>query len=231
MLATDYLTPLRGFARKATLDSIIEGRFAPGSRLRDQVIAEELQISRTPVREALASLSDEGFVESLPNKGYRVPLLTRREPRELYPLIWTLEIHSLEVIAAFPSDRLSELRRLNKEFSSTEEPLNRIGLDDEWHRTLLGECPNAHLHRLLMNLKTKARRYEVRFLAEDALFSVSISQHERVVDCLEEGDRPGAANELKSNWETTLNQLLERIPEAAGGPSDFRSASSERGSG
>ncbi|MBI2553066.1 MAG: GntR family transcriptional regulator, partial [Candidatus Rokubacteria bacterium] len=73
-------------ATQALRDAILSGRFPAGARLRQTDLAAQLAISRTPIREALGRLQQEGLIELLPGGGVRVALLDLTEAAELYDL-------------------------------------------------------------------------------------------------------------------------------------------------
>ena len=81
-------------------EAIIEGRIAPGTRLREQALADEFDVSRVPLREAIPQLEAEGFVRTLPRRGTVVTHLTMRDIHDLFDIR-----ESLEALAA----RLAEL--------------------------------------------------------------------------------------------------------------------------
>ncbi len=74
---------LRDDVYRRLRDAIVDGTFAPGEQLRDGELAEWLGVSRTPVREALVRLEQEGFVTITPRRGVRVRELTRRDVLEV----------------------------------------------------------------------------------------------------------------------------------------------------
>lgn len=205
--------PLRDQVREVLLGRLTDGSIAPGTRLRDQAIAEELGVSRTPVREALASLVEEGLVRAIPNRGFRVPPFVRRVPLEVYPLIWTLETFALEEIPHFTPDRIEALRELNRRLADQSSPLERLRLDDAWHQTLLEPCDNEQLRTVLGSFKQQVRRYEVTFLRDAGRAALSIDDHETIAAALERGDRPEASEALRRNWSFTMDTILAWLPD------------------
>jgi DNA-binding GntR family transcriptional regulator len=195
------------------IDRLVDGSFPPGSRLRDQAIAEEFGISRTPVREALTSLVDEGLVTAVPNRGFRAPPLAPSEPREVYPLIWTLEIYGLEASPGFEPIDLRKLRRLNERLAGQASSRDRLRLDDAWHTALLSGCGNERLLSILEGLKRQVRRYETAFLRDAERTALSIKEHEAVIRALERADRASAASALRRNWSTTMETILSWLSE------------------
>jgi DNA-binding GntR family transcriptional regulator len=91
-IAGEGTTSMSQVAAHAIRESIIEGRYPPGSRLRERDLSESLQMSRIPIREALRQLDVEGFVTTSPNRGAIVTQLTLRDIVELFDLRLSLEV-------------------------------------------------------------------------------------------------------------------------------------------
>ena len=95
---------------------IVEGRIAPGAKLNERVLAEQLQVSRTPLREAIKLLAAEGLVELLPNRGAVAVKLTEPDVADTFEVIAGLEGQSGELAAQRISDaELAEIRALHYE--------------------------------------------------------------------------------------------------------------------
>ncbi|MYT34441.1 MULTISPECIES: GntR family transcriptional regulator [unclassified Streptomyces] len=95
---------LREQIREHILEGIVSGRWQPGERIVERRIAVELEVSQTPVREALRELESLQLIESAPNKGVRVRNLTADDLKESYPVRAGLE----QVAAELAADRLAE---------------------------------------------------------------------------------------------------------------------------
>src|SRR5687767_4279496 len=127
-------SPLRTDVHRAILERILDAQYAPGAKMRDVAIAEELNVSRTPVREALMRLEAEGLVESSLNRGFSVKPLTRREVEEVYPLISSLESTALRTGGPIGHDALERLEALALAMRAARAPAVRVQLDTEWHQ-------------------------------------------------------------------------------------------------
>src|SRR4051794_21624181 len=101
---------LRDSAYVRLRDAILEGTFAPGEQLRDVELASWLGLSRTPVREALARLAEQGLVESAPNRWTRVTPIDRTQGRHAFQVVAAL--HSLAAELALPQTGDRELREM-----------------------------------------------------------------------------------------------------------------------
>lgn len=199
--------PLRDGIRRHLLEGIVTGRLGPGDRIRLAATAEEIGVSMTPLRESLVQLERDGFVRSDPGRGYAVPELDPDEIRQVYPLIWTLEVHALRSDPPGP-DALEKLERVNERFGSRTRPDEARELDLEWHRTLLSGCRNDLLLELLSLLKTRAARYELAYMRETGNIGFSAGQHSRIGESLRAGDLDAAAATLEENWRIGPEVLL-----------------------
>ncbi|MEW1862649.1 GntR family transcriptional regulator [Streptomyces sp. NBC_00669] len=102
---------LREQIREHILDGIVSGRWKPGERIVERRIAVELQVSQTPVREALRELETLRLIESAPNKGVRVRGLTAADVKESYPVRAGLEQVAAELAAGTLAEDPSALER------------------------------------------------------------------------------------------------------------------------
>jgi len=138
---------------------IVEGRLRPDERLIEQRLAEELELSRTPVREALRMLQSEGLVTLEPNRGARVRALAVADIADLYELRGRLEAMAAELAAARATDdQLARLADAEARFAAAAEQASGGDLEalramfhqnDVFHLTLLEA---AHHQRLTQSL-------------------------------------------------------------------------------
>jgi DNA-binding GntR family transcriptional regulator len=205
--------PLRDQVHHAIIDRILRDELRPGARISDTTLARELGVSRTPIREALLRLEREGFLEADVGRGFFVKPLSVREVRDVYPVLWTLEVAALRGTAALTEDRRAELDRINAALEGEQDPERRIDLDEAWHRTLLETCGNEYLMGLIATLKTVIRRYEYAYMQNAGYIPVSTRTHEQIAELLAAGDVDGAAPLLENNWRFTLDSLLKWLRE------------------
>ena len=184
------------------LRDIIKGRYAPGQRLRDAELAENLGVSRTPVREALLRLEREGFISAQKHLGFSVKALAEAEIREVYPLVRLLECSALGESTLPGAEGLARLEKVSLAFiKERNDPLRRIELDSTWHATLLEGEANEHLKRILAELKRIMFRYEYAFMENDRLVSTSIEEHEAIAKALAARNRDEAVALLGAHWD------------------------------
>jgi DNA-binding GntR family transcriptional regulator len=184
------------------LNRIIRGEIAPGLRLRDSDLAEELGVSRTPVREALLRLERESFIVAQKHFGFSVKRLQESEIHEVYPLIRLLECAALESEPLPCAEKIKELEELGDSLRlEGADPLRRIELDSAWHAALIEGACNQHLMRMLSDLKRILLRYEYAFMRDDELVSESVAEHAAIAEALGRGRRKDAVKLLGAHWE------------------------------
>jgi DNA-binding GntR family transcriptional regulator len=205
--------PIRADLRRIVLERIVRGELPPGSRIKEARLAEELGSSRTPLREALIKLEQEGFVRSELAHGFTVERLSGREVREIYPLLWTLEGLALRSSGAAVSARLEGLSVLNEAFATAATAGERLDLDRRWHETLLSHCPNQRLNNMLTGLRMAIRRYEHLFMSDAGLVVESVQQHRQIIEALQTKEGEKAERLLTENWRVSMELLLVRLGE------------------
>jgi len=161
-LASDTLAD-RAYA--ALLHAIVRGELPPGHRLRDTELATQLGVSRTPVREALRRLEDEGLVESERNAFTRVAPVRPERIADAFPVVAAL--HGLATRLGVPALAGADLEAMERHDTARAEALERgdvlaaIAADDRFHGVLLAAARNAEIERLLTRLMPHIRRLDL----------------------------------------------------------------------
>jgi DNA-binding GntR family transcriptional regulator len=194
---------------------IVHGGLAPGMRVRDTAIAEELGVSRTPVREALVRLSEDGFLNADAGRGFRVRALALDEVLDTYPILWTLEGLGLRSSAPLTAAQIERLDKLNAVLAGAGDDIpRRIALDEEWHHALLAGCRNRELMRLVDGMKRRMHVYEHHYW-QDASIEQSVREHDRIARAVAAGDVDAAVAGLEDNFRGTMQRLVRRLESAA----------------
>ena len=200
--------PLRDQVHHAIVGRILRDDLKPGARISDTALARELGVSRTPIREALLRLEREGFLQADVGRGFFVKPLSVREVREVYPVLWTLEVLALRTCAPLTAARRAELDRINAALEGESQPERRIDLDSAWHQALLETCGNDYLLGLIASLKSVIRRYEYAYMQNAGYIPVSTRTHEQIAELVAAGNLDAAMPLLENNWRFTMESLL-----------------------
>jgi DNA-binding GntR family transcriptional regulator len=209
---------LRDTAYSALCDAIVCGELAPGEALHDHELCAWLGISRTPVRDALARLAEEGLVELAPQRYTKVAPMTADDARGMLPVVAT--VHGLATELAVPRLDRDDLARLQAEGEAFWHALRaRDGpaawaADERFHGVFVDAARNAEIDRVVKVLSPRLRRLE--HLGTATLPGRrAVAQHQAIVSRAVSGDAAGAASATRENW-LSLGAMIERALAATG---------------
>ena len=209
----------------ALRDGILDGRYGFGDKLGEIEVAEELGLSRTPVREALRRLGSEGLIEVLPNRGARVRTWTAQDLAETYELRAVLEgLAARRAATRIEPPALDEMDRLATTMVTVDpslghRPAGEFGelaaLNARFHELIVTAAGSAQLASTLQGLvqlplvMRTYRRYTPAALAR------SHSHHREIVDALRAGDGGWAESVMRSHVLAARAVLLDSHREDA----------------
>lgn len=194
--------PLVDHLRELLLDRIISGDLEAGCSLSQPALTEELEVSRTPLREALQRLAGEGFIDTRPDRGFFVPPLDPREGRELYEAVALLEALAFERQPEITEEDVRALRSITeKRREAIDRPRRSLELDREWHDRLLSGVENQVIRRRLADLKQRLLRYELTYQHSVGRVEVALEQHREIERALAEGREGDVPALLREHWE------------------------------
>ena len=190
-------------------DMIVNGDLPAESRINEVHLSQQLGVSRTPLREALAALVSEGALENRPRKGNFVRPLTREEFESIYAIRPLLDIEALR-LSGIPETRdLERLVDLNEKLHKAKSAKLRIARDDEWHLLLIQNCGNQVLIDLIQQFILRTRRYEIAYLRDSNNAGTAYEEHRAIIRALQSGDLEGASEGLKKNLTSGIRPVLE----------------------
>jgi DNA-binding GntR family transcriptional regulator len=203
----------------ALREGIVAGALQPGERLRDAELAELLGVSRTPVREALQRLEDEGFVETSASRWTRVSEVDRDQALQIYPAIWSLEALAVLFAGASIGERqIEEMEAANDRLRRALENGEGVEASEQdrvFHNVFVEKSGNPELANVLQDLKTKLRRVEITYFGGGVFAAESVEEHERILDALKSADYQAAAEAVASNWKQGLRRMLANQDDVA----------------
>ena len=203
---------LKNTIREKITELILSGKFKPGERIREHALSRQLQVSRTPLREALISLEQPKLVRSEPNVGFTVQGMSIEEIEELYPLLNLLESYALELAFPLLQMQVPELESLNDVFYLKRHSPPEASLADcEFHRKLTELCKSETLLRMLAELRLRIRCYEHCYMAKFEQLERSYKLHQNIIQALRAGDKDAAKLALSMNWEYGRKILLTEL--------------------
>lgn len=203
---------LRDLVHRNLLNRILHGDLTPGSRVKDTELSKEMDVSRTPVREALLRLVKESFLKNHIGKGFVVLPLTTEEVRDIYPIISSLEILALKTSSPLPPTAFTQFEHIDSEMNHPPHDFIRlIQLDVTWHKVLLSGCHNRRLLDMIEDLKRNAFRYEYTFMEDLSLVETSRKEHQDMVETLKNNGHSAVIPLLENHWTFSQMALLEKL--------------------
>lgn len=172
-----------------------------------------LEVSRTPIREALLRLESEGVLSSALAKGFFVRPLSQDEAKELYPILAALEALALRSMESFPEATLDELSTTMKELSESMDPIRRWQLDSQWHNQLVSASQNHKLIEMTRSLRTNLARYELTYMQEITHRDDVDDQHRKILNALRQQDSDKAATLIEDHWKQGQHVILRWLTE------------------
>lgn len=171
---------------------ILSGELPPGSRLVGKHLAEELGISRTPVREALHRLAQENLVVRRDTGGFEVRPLSAKEVEEVVGVRAALESYAMELAAQRISPQvLQSLRRNVEDYAQAlkqKKTLRLVKLNTAFHETVYEAAGSRVLRGQINDLAEILHRFRVALLSEPAVAARSLKDHRRLLEALSKGD-------------------------------------------
>ncbi len=201
-------TVLREEVKSVLLERIVSGYYAPGDRLVEIRIAQELGVSQAPVREALRDLESVRFVESAPFRGARVRQISDAELIEVYPIRGALE----EVAACEAAKRLGgEVSALELELTGMREAQDlreQVEHDVRFHELIVAASGNSRLIEIWSSLQVETRT-AITALLIGLTPQEAAELHEPIVDALRLRKPKAAGRAIRSHF-AHFGQLLTK---------------------
>lgn len=192
---------------------ILDNLWPPGHRALEQEVALALGMSRTPVREALMRLQNEGLVEVIPRHGMRVLPVSPNDMGEIYQILTALECMAAEMLAR-RKPTAQELEPLVAATRAMDKALKADDLDawaaadERFHAQLLELAGNRQLQATVLNYWDRAHRARMFTLRLRPKPVNSTKEHMQMVERLRAGDAVGAAAVTRAHRERAAGELV-----------------------
>lgn len=198
--------------------AILTSRFPPGSRIRQEELAEEFGTSRLPVREALRRLENEGLVILVPNSGAWVAKLDLKECIEIYKMREQLEPLAIrEVTAALPAETLDRMEELAGRMEQATDSDEFLRLDREFHLLSYRSTDMHQLQRMIERFWNSTQHYRRAFTTVVGTQGLRLAhyEHRLLIESLRRRDAEEAGRILYGHIRRTRIEL-ETHPELFG---------------
>lgn len=175
---------------------LVSGDLAPGQIYSAAALAAELGVSNSPVREAMLTLVNQGLMETVKNRGFRVVPLSDKERRNIYELRMLLEIPSMvklstmKDIVAQRFQEFSEIAATMFRHAKEGDIVGYLDMDRQFHLGLLQLLQNEQLVSIVENLRDQSRQYGLKALSERGGLVRSAEEHQPILDAIVSGNGP-----------------------------------------
>ncbi len=173
-------------------EAIIVGKLQPGEKISEAKLAEELRISRTPIREAIRMLESEGFVSIIPRRGTVVSDFSFNDLYEYFQVKACLESFSALLAEPRMTERdINRLQRLNEEEKNaiaSHDFAKFMRIHEEFHHTFLSKSGNEKLLKLNNQMMVHIKRLQSFFLQRPEIFASCAETHKDIIDAFSRHD-------------------------------------------
>lgn len=211
----DSYKPLRELVLDAIRNAIMNGALQPRERLMEIQLAEELGVSRTPIREALRKLELEGFIVMVPRKGAYVADLSFKDIADVFEIRAALEGLAAGLAAErITEDELDAMERLlvGKQEAITSGDIDRlVEVDTSFHELMYKASRNERLATIISNLREQIQRFRLTSLSFPGRNKESLQEHKQLVEAIQARDSQLARQLAQEHIENAENVLIECI--------------------
>ena len=205
---------LRNQVRDRIAEQLWSGVYSFGDDLNEARLAEELGVSRTPLREGLVMLASEGLIEARTNRGFHVPSADPRAVAELYPILGSLESLAVETSTGDLQGLAKDLDRINAQLKKPKASKpHRNSTDADWHKRLIGNCPNETLRQEISSLRARSRSIDGALFRGLANVKGSRAEHRDIATTIAEGKLKKAAKLVHDHWSDGISTVTAWIEE------------------
>jgi DNA-binding GntR family transcriptional regulator len=203
-------------------DMIIEGTLPPGTRLNERVLCEQLMVSRTPLREAFKTLSGEGLIDLLPNRGAAVAEMSVADIEQTFEVMGALEGLSGELACERITDEeVAEIKALHYEMLASHarrDLPSYYRVNHQIHDRINAAARNGVLTSTYLQLNARIQSLRFRSNFNQEKWNAAVKEHSAMLDALERREGPTLRavlqQHLRNKRDTVIADLLVAAPPA-----------------
>jgi GntR family transcriptional regulator, rspAB operon transcriptional repressor len=202
--------------------AIVDLRLAPGDPLREATLADQLGVSKTPIREALTRLEQEGLVETTSFKGAVVTGYSRQDLLEIYELRELLENAAArtaaESMADADRDRLDRICRESRKLKKNHDAAGLAALISAFDDVLFEQVRNSRIRALIENLRAHLTRIGHLTAEIPGRIEASVDEHEKIVQAIAARDPELAERQMREHIRSVRDDQLRALGGVVGEP-------------
>ncbi|MBE5897843.1 MAG: GntR family transcriptional regulator [Lachnospiraceae bacterium] len=212
-LDMDSRLPLRDVVYNTLRNAILRGDLKPGDRLMEMHLANKLGVSRTPIREAIRLLEDEGLAITVPRKGAQVAKMTEKDLRDVLEIRNALDELAVSMACTRKKpeqiDKLREALEAFKFATKSKDPRKIAEEDEKFHNVIYEMADNPKLTNIVVNLREQMYRYRYEYVKDNDTYEDLIAEHQAMIEGFEQND----VDLLKKIMHTHLAKQVEGVSE------------------
>ncbi len=210
----DNYKPLREIVFETLREAIIQGSLEPGERLMEIQLAEEMGVSRTPVREAIRKLELEGFVVMVPRKGAYVAGISVKDIVDVFEVRAALEALAAGLAAErATTDELDEMERASLYIYEAGDGQidNIVERDSDFHDLIYKASRNQRLIQIITLLKEQIQRFRTTSLSQPGRIKHAVDEHKGIIEAISEHNVELASLLAREHIETAEQTFLNAM--------------------
>jgi DNA-binding GntR family transcriptional regulator len=220
LLITDNV-PIRDLVLRKLRDAILSGKFQPGQRLLERELVERMGVSRTPIREALRKLEQEGLVTTIPYKGLVVAEFSEKSAHELYETRAALEGMAVALFTERADD--VAIARLETHIENASKALTEraslqrvLAANNAFHDEIVSGCGNSLLQSMIANLRHRIVLLRAQSLSQPGRLPRAVRDHRAILRFIKRRNRDGARKLIERHaihaWKAVHAQIVGGEP-------------------
>ena len=204
-LNMDAYLPLRDVVFHTLREAILKGELKPGERLMELQLAAKLGVSRTPIREAIRMLEQEGLAVTIPRRGAEVAKMTEKDMQDVLQVREALDELAAEIACECMTDEeLAALKQAMEAFEqavSTRDIKQIADTDMVFHDIIYQATRNPKLVNILSNLREQMYRYRVEYLKDEKNYPILQQEHREMVQGFVEKNKNMVTDSMRRHVE------------------------------
>lgn len=191
-------------------DGILTGQLRPGTRIDQDAIAEQLGVSRLPVREALIALDQEGLIRTIPRRGSYVQQLHRDDIADHYQLFGSVAgLAAARAVTRIDDAQLAELEAVNAEMAKTADPQELERLNFEFHRIVNQAADSRRISSVLRLLTRSLPSHYFEFVPEWP--EQAQDQHAEIIEAFRRRDADAAQRAMERHLNASAQHAIAAL--------------------
>ena len=211
----DEFLPLRDVVFNTLRKAILTGELKPGERLMEIHLANQLGVSRTPIREAIRKLELEGLVIMIPRRGAEVAQITEKSLKDVLEVRRALDALCVELAC----DRITEVEKQNlkkacdefEQATVTGDATTIAAADVALHDIIVQATGNQRLIQLINNLSEQMYRYRFEYIKDEQQHNNLVDEHRMIYESIVKQDKEKAAEAAKLHIDNQEKSIIRQI--------------------